>query len=155
MESIRLTFDRGTLRIDTSHVPSRHASGRRRGERPSRGASFRRAYRVSSRAGLQVRGLDSSGARAVGCDASLSIRQSRRRSRDGTRRIARTTVITFESGYRCLDRFGDAFGMVIVDEAHHFAGVVRAEALEMCVALIRLGLTATSGSSDLQRARLE
>lgn len=62
---------------------------------------------------------------------------------DGMRRIARTTVMTFESGYRCLDRFGDAFGMVIVDEAHHFGGGVRAEALEMCVAPIRLGLTAT------------
>jgi len=62
---------------------------------------------------------------------------------DGMRRIARTTVMTFESGYRCLDRFGDAFGMVIVDAAHHFAGGVRAEALEMCVAPIRLGLTAT------------
>lgn len=31
----------------------------------------------------------------------------------------------------------------LADEAHHFAGGVRTEALEMCVALIRIGLTAT------------
>ncbi len=62
---------------------------------------------------------------------------------DGMNSIARITVMTFESAYRCLDRFGDAFGMVVVDEAHHFAGGIRAEALEMCAAPIRLGLTAT------------
>jgi superfamily II DNA or RNA helicase len=62
---------------------------------------------------------------------------------DGMKRLARITVMTFESGYRCLDRFGDHFGMVVVDEAHHFAGGLRAETLEMCPAPVRLGLTAT------------
>jgi superfamily II DNA or RNA helicase len=36
------------------------------------------------------------------------------------------------------------FRALVVDEAHHFAGGLRAEALEMCVAPIRLGLTATA-----------
>jgi superfamily II DNA or RNA helicase len=75
---------------------------------------------------------------------------------DGMKSIARITVMTFESAYRCLDRFGDAFGMVVVDEAHHFTGGVRAEALEMCAAPIRLGLTATpptSGSLGAERLR--
>jgi superfamily II DNA or RNA helicase len=62
---------------------------------------------------------------------------------DGMKSVSRITVMTFESAYRCLDRFGDAFAMRVVDEAHHFASGVRAEALEMCPAAVRLGLTAT------------
>jgi superfamily II DNA or RNA helicase len=62
---------------------------------------------------------------------------------DGERSIAGITLMTFESGYRHLDRLGDRFGMILVDEAHHFAGGQRAEALEMCPAPARLGLTAT------------
>jgi superfamily II DNA or RNA helicase len=73
---------------------------------------------------------------------------------DGQHRVARVTVMTFESAYRCLDRFGDAFGMMIVDEAHHFAGGARAEALEMCAAPIRLGLTATPPVSGTLGAAL-
>ncbi len=75
---------------------------------------------------------------------------------DGMKSVARITVMTFESAYRCLDRFGDAFGMVVVDEAHHFAGGARAEILEMCPAPIRLGLTATAprpGSAGAERLR--
>lgn len=62
---------------------------------------------------------------------------------DGMKSICRITVMTFEGAYRCLDRFGDHFGMVVVDEAHHFSGGIRSEALEMCPAPLRLGLTAT------------
>jgi len=75
---------------------------------------------------------------------------------DGMKSLARITVMTFESAYRCLDRFGDTFGMVVIDEAHHFAGGIRAEALEMCPAPIRLGLTATPpipGSLGAERLR--
>jgi superfamily II DNA or RNA helicase len=62
---------------------------------------------------------------------------------DGERSLAGITLMTFESGYRHLDRVGDRFGAIVVDEAHHFAGGLRAEALEMCPAPARLGLTAT------------
>ena len=62
---------------------------------------------------------------------------------DGLRQVEPVTVMTFESAYRHLDRHGDRFGVLVVDEAHHFAGGVRAEALEMCAAPVRLGLTAT------------
>jgi superfamily II DNA or RNA helicase len=34
---------------------------------------------------------------------------------DGMRSICRITVMTFESAYRCLERFGDRFAMVIAD----------------------------------------
>lgn len=63
---------------------------------------------------------------------------------DGARRVEPLTVMTFESAYRQLDAIGDQFAALVVDEAHHFAGGLRTEALEMCVAPIRLGLTATA-----------
>lgn len=71
---------------------------------------------------------------------------------DGEQRVEAITVMTFESAYRRLDLYGNRFGMLIVDEVHHFAGGIRSEALEMCVAPIRLGLTATMPQSA-QRLR--
>jgi superfamily II DNA or RNA helicase len=62
---------------------------------------------------------------------------------DGESSIQEITLMTFESGYRHLDRLGDRFGVIVVDEVHHFAGGLRSEALEMCPAPSRLGLTAT------------
>ena len=63
---------------------------------------------------------------------------------DGQRLIERITVLTFESAYRHMDSLGDRFGMLVVDEVHHFGGGIRAEALEACAAIARLGLTATA-----------
>ncbi len=62
---------------------------------------------------------------------------------DGERRIDSLTVATFESGWRHMHRLGNQFGMVVVDEAHHFGNGMRDEALDMCIAPLRLGLTAT------------
>jgi superfamily II DNA or RNA helicase len=62
---------------------------------------------------------------------------------DGEKRLGDVTVMTFESAYRQMDRFGDRFGMLIVDEAHHFGAAGRAEALECCAATARMGLSAT------------
>jgi superfamily II DNA or RNA helicase len=62
---------------------------------------------------------------------------------DGRRELRPITVATFESAYRHADRFGHCFALVVVDEAHHFGSGARAEALEMCIAPARLGLTAT------------
>jgi superfamily II DNA or RNA helicase len=63
---------------------------------------------------------------------------------DGQRLLERITVLTFESAYRHMDSLGDRFGLLVVDEVHHFGGGVRAEALEACAAVARLGLTATA-----------
>ena len=63
---------------------------------------------------------------------------------DGERTIERVTVMTFESAYRRLDMVGDRFGLLVVDEVHHFASGARAEALESCAAPARLGLSATA-----------
>jgi len=75
---------------------------------------------------------------------------------DGEHRTEAITVMTFESAYRHLDRLGANFGMVVVDEAHHFGGGARVEALECVTAARRLGLTATAPppGSDAQK-RLE
>jgi superfamily II DNA or RNA helicase len=62
---------------------------------------------------------------------------------DGERALAPITVATFESAWRYMDRIGNRFGLLVVDEAHHFGGGIRDEALEMCIAAVRLGLSAT------------
>src|SRR6266446_5770806 len=51
---------------------------------------------------------------------------------DGARELAALTVATFESAYRHMDRLGNRFDLLVVDEAH-----------EMSIASARLGLTAT------------
>ena len=72
---------------------------------------------------------------------------------DGERRIEHVTVATFESAYRWMPELGHRFGQLIVDEVHHFGSGMRDEALEMCAAPLRLGLTATAPSGP-QLARL-
>jgi superfamily II DNA or RNA helicase len=62
---------------------------------------------------------------------------------DGERSVDRITVATFESGWRHMHRLGNQFGLLVVDEAHHFGAGLRDEALDMCTAPLRLGLTAT------------
>lgn len=75
---------------------------------------------------------------------------------DGERRIERVTVMTFESAYRHMDLLGDRFGLLVVDEVHHFASGARIEALEASPSIARLGLTATLAPiAPTQMARIE
>jgi superfamily II DNA or RNA helicase len=62
---------------------------------------------------------------------------------DGEHTLAPVTVATFASAYRHMSALGDRFGLIVIDEAHHFAGGGMDEALEMAIAPLRLGLTAT------------
>jgi superfamily II DNA or RNA helicase len=62
---------------------------------------------------------------------------------DGERVLAPVTVSTYESAWRNMERLGNRFSLLVVDEVHHFGGGGREEALEMCCAAARLGLTAT------------
>jgi superfamily II DNA or RNA helicase len=73
---------------------------------------------------------------------------------DGARHLAPLTVATFESAYRQMAHLGDRFGLVIVDEVHHFGAGLRDEALEMAMAPARLGLTATPPRDAAVLARL-
>ena len=73
---------------------------------------------------------------------------------DGARHLAPLTVATFESAYRHMAQLGNQFGLVIVDEVHHFGAGLRDEALEMMIAGARLGLTATPPRDAAVLARL-
>jgi superfamily II DNA or RNA helicase len=73
---------------------------------------------------------------------------------DGVRRLAPLTVATYEGAYRHMDQLGGRFALLIVDEVHHFGGGLRDEALEMSIAVARLGLTATPPRDPRATARL-
>jgi superfamily II DNA or RNA helicase len=62
---------------------------------------------------------------------------------DGERMTGAVTIATYAGAYRHMAALGDKFGLLIVDEAHHFGRGWRDEALEMSIAPLRLGLTAT------------
>lgn len=62
---------------------------------------------------------------------------------DGRSRVELLTVCTFESANRQMERLGFSFALLVVDEVHHLGQSLRPEALEMCAAPARLGLTAT------------
>jgi superfamily II DNA or RNA helicase len=62
---------------------------------------------------------------------------------DGERTLSDLSIATFESAYRWMPRIGRRFELLIVDEVHHFGSGIRDDALEMCTARARLGLTAT------------
>jgi superfamily II DNA or RNA helicase len=62
---------------------------------------------------------------------------------DGERELAPITVATFEAAYRNIERIGNRFDLLIVDEVHHFGTGLRDETLEMAIADARLGLSAT------------
>jgi superfamily II DNA or RNA helicase len=71
---------------------------------------------------------------------------------DGEHNVAPVTVMTFASAYTQMDSLGGRFCLLVVDEAHHFGGN-RGEALEMCAAPYRLGLTATAPKAETPSAR--
>ena len=81
---------------------------------------------------------------------------------DGERVLAPVTVATFASAYRHMPAIGDRFGLLVVDEAHHFGRAAapngllgsQDDALEMSIAPLRLGLTATPPPAGAAAARL-
>jgi superfamily II DNA or RNA helicase len=73
---------------------------------------------------------------------------------DGERVLGPVTIATFAGAYRHMPRLGDKFGLLIVDEAHHFGQGARDETLEMSIAPLRLGLTATPPSPGPAADRL-
>jgi superfamily II DNA or RNA helicase len=62
---------------------------------------------------------------------------------DGKKDLQSVTVATFEGAYLHMKELGRHFDLVVIDEVHHFGGGVKDEALDMCAAPLRLGLTAT------------
>lgn len=74
---------------------------------------------------------------------------------DGSRFEHPITVATFASALRNVETFGNRFDLLIVDEVHHFGSGAGDEALEMCTAAARLGLSATPPEDPIRRARLD
>jgi superfamily II DNA or RNA helicase len=73
---------------------------------------------------------------------------------DGRHDVTPVTVATYESAYRHMDHLGARFGLLIVDEVHHFGCGFRDEAFEMTLANARLGLTATPPRDAAHASRL-
>jgi superfamily II DNA or RNA helicase len=62
---------------------------------------------------------------------------------DGVREDRPITVSTFASARAHMPQLGNRADLLVVDECHHYGGDAGGEALEMCAATARLGLTAT------------
>jgi superfamily II DNA or RNA helicase len=73
---------------------------------------------------------------------------------DGQQELRPITVATFESAFRHMAALGRHFELLVVDEVHHFGNGARDEALELCAAPLRLGLTAT-GPTGIAATRVE
>jgi len=73
---------------------------------------------------------------------------------DGKQILEEVTVATFASAFHHMERLGNRFDLLVVDEAHHFGRGGHDEALELSTAPTRLGLTATPPECSLQLARL-
>lgn len=58
------------------------------------------------------------------------------------------TVITYDSAYRHLERFGNTFGFIIFDECHHLPGETYKLSAQFSLAPYRLGLSATPERLD-------
>ncbi len=74
---------------------------------------------------------------------------------DGERDVGPLTIATYASALLHMPAAGASFGLVVVDEAHHVGDALRPEALEMCVAPLRLGLTATAPADGAPARALE
>jgi superfamily II DNA or RNA helicase len=74
---------------------------------------------------------------------------------DGNRIEQPITVATFASAFRHMETLGNRFDLMVVDEVHHFGSGAGDEALEMCAASARLGLSATLPDDEIRRTRLD
>jgi len=75
---------------------------------------------------------------------------------DGRRIEQPITVATYASAVRNVETLGNRFDLLVIDEVHHFGSGAGDEAIEMCIAGARLGLSATlPPEDDSRRVRLD
>jgi superfamily II DNA or RNA helicase len=65
------------------------------------------------------------------------------------------TVTTYDSAYLHMESLGARFGLIVFDECHHLPGPTYALAARLCLAPLRLGLTATPERGDGRESELE
>lgn len=58
------------------------------------------------------------------------------------------TVTTYQSAVNTMDRLGNQWGLLIVDECHHLPGEMYSHAAQMAIAPYRMALTATLERQD-------
>ena len=75
--------------------------------------------------------------------------------RQGVQPLAPVTVASFGSACQMMWRLGDRFGLLIIDEVHHFGRGYPDDTLEMATAPLRLGLAAQPPPPGLVRDRLD
>lgn len=59
------------------------------------------------------------------------------------------TITTYQSAHIHLEKWGNQFGLIVFDEAHHLPGPTFASSAKGSIAPFRLGLTATPEKSEL------
>jgi superfamily II DNA or RNA helicase len=64
------------------------------------------------------------------------------------------TVTTYDSAYLHMETLGARFGLIVFDECHHLPGASYALAARLCLAPMRLGLSATPERADGRDADL-
>ncbi len=65
------------------------------------------------------------------------------------------TVTTYDSAYLHMEHLGARFGLVVFDECHHLPGPSYSQAARLCLAPLRLGLSATPERGDGRESDLE
>ncbi len=73
----------------------------------------------------------------------------------GEHRLGPLTVSTYDSAALHLGRYGDRFGLIVWDEAHHLPAPAALAAARGCLAPYQLGLTATWERPDGREALLD
>lgn len=74
---------------------------------------------------------------------------------DNTYNVKPVSVTTFDSACIHMPNLGNRFQLIIFDECHHLPGPMRSDAARMCIAPMRLGLTATLERGDGKHSKLE
>ncbi len=72
----------------------------------------------------------------------------------GHHEVRELTVTTYDSAWLHMQHFGNRFGLVVFDEAHHLPSESYAAAARMCIAPFRMGLTATPERADGKQGAL-
>ncbi|MEF8826882.1 MAG: DEAD/DEAH box helicase family protein [Halapricum sp.] len=73
----------------------------------------------------------------------------------GSHTVTDLTVTTYDSAYRHINKYGDQFGFLVVDEVHHLPAPTYQQIPAMSIAPYRLGLTATYERADDQHEALD
>lgn len=67
----------------------------------------------------------------------------------GEKELSDITITTYQSAHIHLEKWGNRFGLIVFDEAHHLPGPTFASSAIGSIAPFRLGLTATPEKTDL------